>query len=175
LAVTLQQLLEELPFSPDGHIAVDAHFRNSLEDAVDLYISSREEALGLLYKSQELTKNRSVELEADFEEVAASCGYFSFSLLDFANEMRVYLEILDDLKLEVEERPCGRTWNWLKFWRKYQRTRPNWDNNDPGMRFCTLQPQVYKRASRNLKSSTFSLVGRSCQKLRDHYFRHRFS
>ena len=35
-----------------------------------------------------------METEADFEEVAASCGYFSFSLLDFACEMQVYLEVL---------------------------------------------------------------------------------
>lgn len=74
-----------------------------------------------------------MELEADFEEVAASCGYFSFSLLDFANEMKVYLEILDNLKLEVEERPGGRTWKWLMFWRRHQRTEPKRDKHDPGM------------------------------------------
>lgn len=74
-----------------------------------------------------------MDLEADFEEVAASCGYFSFSLLDFANEMKEYLEILDDLKLEVEERPGGRSWNWLKVWRRFENPRPQSQNNDPGM------------------------------------------
>ena len=132
LAVTLQKLLDKLPFDAEGRIAVNAHFRHSLEDAIELYTSSREEALGLLYKSQELTKNRSVELEADFEEVAASCGYFSFCLLDFANEMKVYLEILDDLKLEVEERPGGRSWKWLRFWRRYQKRHSKSANHDPG-------------------------------------------
>ncbi len=85
-----------------------------------------------LYKTKELTKPRPVETEADFEEVAASCGYFSFSLLDFANEMRVYLEILDDLKLEVEERPDGKTWNWLKVWRRISVSKPEQDHNDHG-------------------------------------------
>lgn len=74
-----------------------------------------------------------MELEADFEEVAASCGYFSFSLLDFANEMKTYLEILDDLKLEVEERPCGKTWSWLRFWRRSNKARLKHNYDDPGM------------------------------------------
>jgi hypothetical protein len=26
------------------------------------------------------------------------------------------LSILDELQLEVEERPNGRTWSWLKVW-----------------------------------------------------------
>lgn len=123
--------MDELPYSPDGRVAVDAHFRNSLEDAVDLYTNAREQALALLYKKQDLTKSRSAELEADFEEVAASCGYFSFSLLDFANEMKQYLEILDDLKLETEERPGGRSWEWLKFWRKFKQQHPADKHHDP--------------------------------------------
>ena len=77
-----------------------------------------------------------MEVEADFEEVAASCGYFSFSLLDFAHEMKVYLEILDDLKLEVEERPSGRTWNWLKFWRSFHFSKSK--SEDPGMPYRPL-------------------------------------
>lgn len=55
--------MDELPYAYDGTIAVDAHFRTSLEDAVDLYTSSREEALGLLYKNKELTRAGSVALK----------------------------------------------------------------------------------------------------------------
>ncbi|KAL6714706.1 hypothetical protein ACLMJK_008131 [Lecanora helva] len=131
LAVTLQKLLDELPFDLDGRIAVNGHFRHSLEEAMELYNDSRKEALGKLYEKHNLTKHRSTEIEADFEEVAASCGYFSFSLLDFANEMKVYLEILDDLKLEVEERPDGRSWKWLRFWRRLRRRDSNQTKNDP--------------------------------------------
>lgn len=130
--MTLQQLLDELPFCPDGRIAVDAHFRKSLEDAIELYTKSREEALGLLYHNQEITKNRATEIEADFEEVAASCGYFSVSLLDFAHEMKIYLEILDDLKLEIEERPDGKSWKWLRFWRRFHKSKLKKAHEDPG-------------------------------------------
>ena len=116
LAITISKILDKLPYAPDGSIVVDAHFKTSLHDAVELYTASRQEALNTLYKSKMLSKSRSPDVEAYFEEVAASCGYFSFSLLDFASEMKVLLELLDDLKLEVEERPAGRTWKWLRIW-----------------------------------------------------------
>ena len=132
LAVTLRELLDELPYAPDGSIAVNAHFSTSLDDAIELYTDSREEALSQLYKTKELTKPRPVETEADFEEVAASCGYFSLSLLDFAHDMRAYLEILDELKLEVEERPNGKSWNWLKIWKRISDPKSKQDHDDPG-------------------------------------------
>jgi hypothetical protein len=69
-----------------------------------------------LYKSKELDKDRPENVEADFEEVAASCGHFSFSLQDFANEMQNYLTILEELK-EVTENQT-RSWIWLRFWKK---------------------------------------------------------
>ena len=129
----MKKLLDELPYCPDGSVAVNAHFRTSLDDAIALYTYSREEALSQLYKTKELTQPRPAEMEADFEEVAASCGYFSFSLLDFANEMRAYLVILDDLKLEIEERPDGKTWNWLRIWRITSGFKPEQHTDDPGM------------------------------------------
>lgn len=62
-------------------------------------------------------KVQSMEVEADLEEVSASCGHFSFSLLEFGEQLKDLLAILDELQLESEERPHGRSWNWLKFWR----------------------------------------------------------
>ena len=53
---------------------------------------------------------------ADIEEVSACCGHFSFSLLDFAEDMLTYLDILDDLK-DALEHPSP-TWKWLMFWRR---------------------------------------------------------
>jgi hypothetical protein len=81
-----------------------------------LYSNARADALKELYKSKELDRDRPESIEADFEEVAASCGHFSFSLQDFANEMQTFLEILEELKEQTENRP--RSWHWLRFWRK---------------------------------------------------------
>ena len=130
LAVTLKQILDELPYGPAPayHIAINEHFRSSLALAIQLYATAREDALTSLYKTKDLNKSRPLELEADFEEVAASCGHFSFSLQNFANELNAYLDILEDLKIEMDERPNGRTWNWLKIWQKVRRTK----HSDPG-------------------------------------------
>lgn len=129
-------ILDELPYgpSPEFRIAVNANFQTSLIEAVELYSAARKEALALLYKHKDLNKNRPTEVEAEFEEVAASCGHFSFSLLDFAEEMKVYLEVLDDLKQESEKNPRGRSWHWLRFWRRNRRLNNlslN-DSDDPG-------------------------------------------
>lgn len=120
-----------MPFSPGPRyqITVDAHYKSSLEDAVKLYSQSRQDALSKIYDHNEVNKQRSVDVEADFEEVAASCGVFSYALQDFANDMIAYLDILDDLRLEIEERPKGRTWAWLKVW---QRNRRSTERTDSG-------------------------------------------
>lgn len=116
----MKQILDELPYGQggNGRITVNERFRSSLAEASKLYTKAREEALTFLYRNKDLNKARPVELEADFEEVAASCGHFSFSLQDFANDMEEYLDILEELKIEMDARPNGRTWEWLKFWRR---------------------------------------------------------
>ena len=98
-------------------MVVDTKFRISLNRALDLYRSSREEALKSIYSRKEFIQAKSTEIKADFEEVAASCGHFSFSLQDFAEQLKEFIGILDRLHLETEELPAGRSWCWLRFWR----------------------------------------------------------
>lgn len=99
--------------------------------ASDLFSKARKEALQLLYQTKELNIDRSMEVAADFEEVAASCGYFSSSLLDFAEDMLVYLDILEGLKAEVEERK-SRTWGWYKLWNRDSVLSENQQRHDVG-------------------------------------------
>lgn len=96
---------------------MDSRFRISLDRALQLYRASREDALTSLYRQKEIIGIHSLETEADFEEVSASCGHFSFQLLEFGEQLKVLLAILDELHLECEERLGGRSWSWLKFWR----------------------------------------------------------
>lgn len=95
----------------------NSKFRTSLARALDLYRDARNDSLNLLYRQREIQKVSSLEIEADLEEVAASCGHFSFSLQEFAEQLKGLLDILDELQLEIEERPKGRSWEWLKPWR----------------------------------------------------------
>lgn len=69
-----------------------------------------------MYREKDFARISSPAVEADLEEVSASCGHFSFSLMEFGEQLKDLLSILDDLQLESEERPYGRSWSWLKFW-----------------------------------------------------------
>jgi hypothetical protein len=114
----LKEIFKEIPFkpAPDFRVVVNSRFRTSLDRALDLYRGSREEALKTIYRQKDVLNIQTMEIEADLEEVAASCGHFSFSLLEFGEQLKELLAILDELQLEAEERPNGRSWNWLKFW-----------------------------------------------------------
>ncbi|OAX82297.1 hypothetical protein ACJ72_03353 [Emergomyces africanus] len=119
LAYTVTGILRELPYSggPKYDVTVNCKFRTSLDRALDLYHSARNDALNMVYWQKDFVKTKSVERDADLEEVAASCGHFSFSLQAFAEQLKEILEVLDELQLETDERPNGRSWGWLKFWR----------------------------------------------------------
>ena len=74
-----------------------------------------------------MDRDKPESVEADFEEVAASCGHFSFSLEAFAEEMQNFLTILEELKDVIENKP-QRSWKWLRFW---QKDDSNKDQEDP--------------------------------------------
>ncbi|KAF2711790.1 hypothetical protein K504DRAFT_465528 [Pleomassaria siparia CBS 279.74] len=121
LAYTLREVLDELPFGPgpDYAMAINEHFRHSLVDANELFANARREALTLVYRNKIPSETGSVEVAADFEEVAASCGYFSSSLEDLSEDMVTFLDILEELKDNVARNPRQRSWTWLKFWRSW--------------------------------------------------------
>jgi len=113
LAYTLKQIHDEPPFeaTPERPVSYHPAFRSSLADAIELYSKSRKEALELVYKSKEINLAQSMQVAADFEEVAASCGHFSSSLEDFAEHTLTYLDILSELEQTVHVH--SRTWIWL--------------------------------------------------------------
>ncbi|KAF2101451.1 hypothetical protein NA57DRAFT_64244 [Rhizodiscina lignyota] len=119
LAYTLKEVLGELPFDSARHVNVNSHFRGSLVDANALYTNARKDGLSQLYRNRSVTKWRS-EKAADFEDVAASCGYFSSSLQDLAEHTIHYLDVLEEMKGLEDRSLKKRSWNWLKFWRMFR-------------------------------------------------------
>ncbi|KAI4867371.1 Fusaric acid resistance protein-like-domain-containing protein [Hypoxylon rubiginosum] len=116
LVHTMAEMLKEPPFgNPGSPVKINEQFKQSLGDAISLYNQARGNSLEELYKTIELGRNRSETVQADFEEVAAACGHFSFSLLSFADEMQIYLDTLDDLRDVTEQNK--RTWKWLMVWK----------------------------------------------------------
>ncbi|QVM07464.1 hypothetical protein D8B26_002164 [Coccidioides posadasii str. Silveira] len=144
LAYTLREILGELPYgpAPDFKIAINNKFRISLDRALDLYRTSRNDALNAIYMQKDFIRVKSAEVEADLEEVAASCGHFSFSLQEFAEELKDFLDILDELQLEVEERPGGRSWTWLMPWRSRPKTNGDDDMTDPSIPISSIDPKL---------------------------------
>ncbi|KAF1836339.1 hypothetical protein BDW02DRAFT_567082 [Decorospora gaudefroyi] len=132
LAYTLREVLSELPFGPgpEYHMAINVHFRHSLVDAKALFANARQEALSAVYENKIPTRTSSAAIAADFEEVAASCGYFSSSLQDFAEDMVVFLDILEELKANVNRYPRRRTYHWLKFWQRGRRRSQSGDGSE---------------------------------------------
>ncbi|KAI5308941.1 Aluminum-activated malate transporter 1 [Ascosphaera atra] len=118
LAFTLKEILSDLPYGPppDYPVSLNSSFHSSLDRALELYKNSRSEALKTIYTHKDMGNVRGTDVEADMEEVAASCGHFSFSLQEFGEQLRDFLTTLDLLQNEVENRPVGKTWNWLRFW-----------------------------------------------------------
>ena len=134
LAYTLKEILDELPFDLDAQFAITTNprFRISLDRALELYRDARDSALQAVYDKKDMDRNRPIEVEADWEEAAASCGHFSITLIEVADQMKEYLAMLDDLQLEIEEMPAGRTWSWFKFW-QITRNRFNRDDVEPDL------------------------------------------
>jgi hypothetical protein len=94
-------------------------------------------ALASVYRERDFARIQSPDVEADLEEVSASCGHFSFTLMEFGEQLKDLLQILDELKLECDERPRGLTWNWLKFWRVFKSSGP--DSANSGMLTDTIK------------------------------------
>ncbi|CAK7264664.1 hypothetical protein SEPCBS57363_001194 [Sporothrix epigloea] len=125
LAFTLATVLRDSPFGgpPTYEIRINNNYRQSLSDALSLFNTARANALEELYTTIELGRPRSEKIKADFEEVAAACGHFSFSLQAFAEEMTKYLDVLDDLKLIRDHN--RRSWRWLCIWKAPQLRYPS--------------------------------------------------
>ncbi|KND88952.1 Uncharacterized protein C26F1.08c [Tolypocladium ophioglossoides CBS 100239] len=126
LADILSQVLRDPPFGDAPNYKVTAHddFRHRLADALASFNTARADALEELYQLIELGRSRSDKTQAEFEEIAAACGHFSFSLQSLGEEMLKYLDMLDDLKYVSEH--SKRSWRWLLWWRKSSsRAMPN--------------------------------------------------
>ncbi|KAL7623026.1 hypothetical protein AAE478_006705 [Parahypoxylon ruwenzoriense] len=145
LVYTMAEMLKEPPFGVSGsQIQVNEQFKQSLGDAISLYNQARGNALEELYKTIELGRNRSETIQADFEEVAAACGHFSFSLLSFADEMQMYLDALDDLRDVIEQNK--RTWKWMMIW-KHIKLSSETKSDDPE-RLSLIEPVKRLRQSK---------------------------
>jgi hypothetical protein len=148
----LKEIFKEIPFgpAPNYKVSVNGRLRVSLDRALELYKDSRQKTLASLYQQKETMHMKTHEAEADLEEVSASCGHFSFSLLEFGEQLQEMLAILDELQLEVEERPHGRSWSWLKIWQ--------WPKGTNAAKIGDVDAGEYSKYTQSFLGITLTLV-----------------
>jgi len=129
-------MLDELPFgpAPEYRIETNPNFKESLRSAINLFNEKRTEALNNLYRGEVITGAQPLDMAADVEEMAASCGYFSYNLIIFAEEMKTFLDILEELQ-RLQETDV-RSWEWLKFWKRLGKKTPVRDSEEG--KSCTV-------------------------------------
>lgn len=119
LTYCLSNTFNELPVRLDGN-ASPAQYKKSLLEALNLYRSARTKALESIYSRKELSKPRDFERTADWEEVGASCKFFSYTLQHFADETVELLSILEEIDQE-KRHPGPRSWSWTYSWLRRDR------------------------------------------------------
>ncbi|KGQ06176.1 hypothetical protein BBAD15_g8514 [Beauveria bassiana D1-5] len=117
LSGILCQVLTQMPFSgaPDFNMQINEALRGELTKSLEIFNTARAEALQGFYQRIR-QKNDSGHPQIVLEEVAAACGHFSFTLQTFGEEMKTYLDVLEDLKHSYDHNQ--RSWRWLLWWRK---------------------------------------------------------
>ncbi|EGX89380.1 hypothetical protein CCM_07631 [Cordyceps militaris CM01] len=116
LSSILCQVLTQMPFAgaPDYAIQLNQGLREELTKGLDIFNSARADALQSLYHRIR-QENDSGHPQVVLEEVAAACGHFSFTLQSFGEEMKTYLDVLEDLKHSYDRKHCS--WRWLLWWK----------------------------------------------------------
>lgn len=118
LAETLVKVLSEPPFgeAPNYAVTVNDELRWQLTNRLACFNLARADALEQLYQLIEQNREISRSAQAEFEEIAAACGHFSFSLQSLGEEMQKYLDVIEDLRDVTQLKK--RSWYWLMWWRK---------------------------------------------------------
>jgi hypothetical protein len=157
LVHTLSEILRDPPWgAPGAPITLNDNFKHSVANALSLFNQQRGKALEELYRTIELERLRPENIQADYEEVAAACGHFSFSLLSLGDEMQKYLDSLDELRYTTEQNK--RSWNFLKFWR-YIKFRSKAPVGDPEQ-ISLVKPIKPLRRSKLPKGIPDNMIGR---------------
>lgn len=117
---TMTEILKRIPFNNNKEFKIyDEVFQynKSLKLALNLFNQNHEKAIGLLYKQDLFKREADLDTKIDQEEVAASCGNFSYMLSDVCKEVESYLDILEEYYHLQTHSSEYRSFEFLKFWK----------------------------------------------------------
>lgn len=118
--------------APDYKIFVDDGGPPRINEAIRAYRDARISALHLVSR-KEIMIPVSEEDDAHFEKIFTTCNYYSVSLLELAEEMQQFLLALEEMQVEIDERPNNRSWAgiWASWWRDdNRRGRPQLNESE---------------------------------------------
>ncbi|ODQ65942.1 hypothetical protein NADFUDRAFT_24043 [Nadsonia fulvescens var. elongata DSM 6958] len=129
---TIKQILDGVRFNSrmPYEISFNIQYIRSLALASELFSKAREDSLYRVY-NQELFKRHlmdDLDLAIYEEEVAASCGNFSYVLEDFGRELGVYLDLLNKYD-QYTTGDTRRSFSWLRFWTRSSNSNSTTNNN----------------------------------------------
>ena len=98
-----------------------------ISEAVDQYREARHDAFSSLRRDWQKISPAQVD-KASLEEIFANCEYFSVSLLELSELLKELLLSIEELQAEIDERPNGKTWKWLRpSWWPFHRDQATYD------------------------------------------------
>ncbi|GMM38522.1 hypothetical protein DASC09_058610 [Saccharomycopsis crataegensis] len=137
---TVREILDHVPFDnnePYKIVENISMFAESLNKAQELFNSKQTVAMEKIYSNEKIFKivndDEHIiidELRADGEEVAASCFNFSYSIMEYSNELNNALQLLKQYSCDIEN--DKKSFGWSKFWKywKFSWKRNSLDNSE---------------------------------------------
>ncbi|KAA8649298.1 uncharacterized protein ATNIH1004_005199 [Aspergillus tanneri] len=129
LVDTLTDVFNEVAFrlAPEYESSVNPRLPVVLSQSVDEYREAQAEAFALLHQNIR-KRNLTVQEQECFQGVYASCAHYSFSLLQFSEQSKQLLVILEEFQTEIHRQPRRKSWNWVRRWLWGRGRRSNGDN-----------------------------------------------
>jgi hypothetical protein len=103
--------------------------------------------------------------KASLEEILANCEYFSVGLLKLSEQLRSLLLVLEDLQLEVDKRPAGKSWSWLRFsWWPSRREQVIQDSDEGKRIWIDFYLELFEESGPNLSLASASVGTQPCRR-----------
>ena len=135
--------------APDYTISIGDGAQECIQEAANLYRDDRNAIFPALRSELEVLAATPMT-KASLEEVFANFEYFSVSLLELSKQLKELLLVLEELQAETDDRPDGKSWEWLRA--LWQRDRGNAEHTSDTSEY--LQSIINEDLHTNLSSAS---------------------
>lgn len=140
---TLKEVFNMVSFglAPEYTISIGDGAQDRIQEAANLYRDGRNAIFPALRSELEALAATPMT-KASLEEVFANFEYFSVSLLELSKQLKELLLVLEELQAETDDRPDGKSWEWLRV--LWQRDRGiNEHTSDTSEYLCFILTRIF--------------------------------